>query len=84
MSLYPDDMSWLGEANCAGMNARLFFPEVGINVATAKATCADCTVRCECLDYAIRNHEGFGVWGGLSPEERRVRVSRRRRIRVSA
>jgi hypothetical protein len=27
-------------------------------------------VRIECADYAIRAHEPYGVWGGLTEEER--------------
>lgn len=36
----------------------------------AKRICATCTVRMECADYAVRAHEPFGVWGGLSEEDR--------------
>ena len=38
---------------------------------TAKRICADCPVRQECLDYAMRVHEPFGIWGGLTEAERR-------------
>ncbi len=36
----------------------------------AKAVCARCPVRMECADYAIRAREPYGVWGGLTEEER--------------
>jgi WhiB family transcriptional regulator, redox-sensing transcriptional regulator len=36
----------------------------------AKMICAGCQVRLECADYAIRAREPFGVWGGLTEEER--------------
>jgi hypothetical protein len=36
----------------------------------ARAVCSGCQVRAECLDYAIRNSEAHGVWGGLTPRER--------------
>lgn len=45
--------------------------------AAAKAICAHCPVRCECLDYAIRIREPHGIWGGLSEYERKSLVSRR-------
>ncbi len=37
---------------------------------SAKRVCALCTVRLECADYAIRAREPFGVWGGLSEDDR--------------
>ncbi len=43
----------------------------------AKAVCAPCPVRLECLDHAIAEGERFGVWGGLSVRERWVEVRRR-------
>jgi WhiB family redox-sensing transcriptional regulator len=36
----------------------------------AKSVCARCAVRLECADYAIRAREPYGVWGGLTEEER--------------
>ena len=36
----------------------------------AKAVCAACPVRIECADYAIRSREPYGVWGGLTEEDR--------------
>ncbi|MEJ8645170.1 WhiB family transcriptional regulator [Streptomyces sp. MS1.HAVA.3] len=32
--------------------------------------CAGCPVRRACLDHALRTREPFGVWGGLTEEER--------------
>lgn len=39
---------------------------------TAKRICASCPVRLECADYAIRAREPYGVWGGLSEDDREV------------
>ncbi len=36
----------------------------------AKAICAECTARPECLDYALQIREPHGVWGGLNESER--------------
>jgi len=36
----------------------------------AKAVCARCPVIENCLRFALRAREPYGVWGGLSPEER--------------
>ncbi|GAC1381435.1 MAG: WhiB family transcriptional regulator [Acidimicrobiales bacterium] len=37
----------------------------------ARRVCADCPVRLECLDYALRANEVHGMWGGATPLERR-------------
>lgn len=39
--------------------------------AAAKAVCAACLVRAECLDHALDAGE-VGVWGGTTAEERRA------------
>ncbi|MFC7590076.1 WhiB family transcriptional regulator [Nonomuraea antimicrobica] len=39
--------------------------------ARAKAVCATCQVMEECRAYALRAGESEGIWGGLTPEERR-------------
>jgi WhiB family redox-sensing transcriptional regulator len=38
----------------------------------AKSICGECIVRKECLDFALRNDERHGVWGGLDPDERKA------------
>jgi WhiB family redox-sensing transcriptional regulator len=43
--------------------------------ARAKAICATCPVIDICLRTALRNNEPFGVWGGMSPDERARLVS---------
>ena len=36
----------------------------------AKAICARCPVISNCLKDALANNEPFGVWGGMSADER--------------
>jgi WhiB family redox-sensing transcriptional regulator len=36
----------------------------------AKKICSGCPVTRECLDWALRTREPYGVWGGKSTEER--------------
>ncbi len=36
----------------------------------AKAVCAQCPVRMECLEWAIDTRQPHGVWGGLDEHER--------------
>jgi WhiB family redox-sensing transcriptional regulator len=40
----------------------------------AKRICVDCPVQRECLEYALRVREPFGIWGGLDETERRART----------
>ena len=39
--------------------------------AAAKAICAGCPARTLCLEWALRNRIEYGVFGGLSEQERR-------------
>ncbi len=76
------DLAWQDLANCRGANADLFFPERGASTRTAKSICRECTVREECLEFAIVNSEKFGIWGGLSERERR-KIRRQRAVAAS-
>ncbi|MEU7156023.1 WhiB family transcriptional regulator [Streptomyces chrestomyceticus] len=54
----------------------LFFPvgDTGsalAQVGVAKAVCRRCPVMGTCQDWALTTGEEWGVWGGLSEEERR-------------
>ena len=59
------------EALCAQTDPEAFFPEKGGSTREAKRVCQSCTVRTECLEYALAQDERFGIWGGLSERERR-------------
>jgi WhiB family transcriptional regulator, redox-sensing transcriptional regulator len=41
-------------------------------IAKAKTICAGCTVRAQCLDYALDTNQEPGIWGGLTEDERRT------------
>lgn len=64
---------WVDDANCRGLPAELFHPPRGSarQAADAKRVCAGCTVRAQCLLFAIETNEEHGIWGGLSERERR-------------
>jgi len=70
-ALAVGELSWQDYANCRGADADLFFPERGASTRKAKAICAECQVRQECLEFAIQIGEKFGIWGGMSERERR-------------
>ncbi|QWF85710.1 WhiB family transcriptional regulator [Amycolatopsis sp. CA-230715] len=66
-----DDETWREDALCREADPDAFFPDRGGRVVEAKRICARCDVQAQCLLDALRNDERFGVWGGLSPRERR-------------
>jgi WhiB family redox-sensing transcriptional regulator len=63
---------WMEQAKCKTTPDVNFFPSQGQSAADAKAVCAECAVATACLDYALRNDERFGVWGGTSEKQRRA------------
>ena len=73
-------MKWKVKALCYGMDTNIFFPTQGPDmwrrIEEAKAICAECPVRTECLDYAISFITGNyislpGIYGGTTELERR-------------
>jgi len=69
---------WTTRAACAETDPEAFYPEKGGSTVAAKAVCAGCPVRAECLAGAVDRRERHGVWGGLSEPERRALLRRRR------
>ena len=55
---------WQERARCREHDPEIFFPEKGGSSREAKRICAECPVRIECLNYALRRDERYGVWGG--------------------
>ncbi|MFT4029384.1 MAG: WhiB family transcriptional regulator [Protaetiibacter sp.] len=64
-------LAWQTDALCAQTDPEAFFPEKGGSTRDAKRICTGCSVRAQCLEYALENDERFGIWGGLSERERR-------------
>ncbi len=73
------EIGWQQHGLCRASDGAIFFPPVHFEPkpereareAKAKAVCAQCPVRAECLDWALTTQEPYGVWGGLSERERR-------------
>jgi WhiB family redox-sensing transcriptional regulator len=71
--------SWQVKAACRGPQAAVFFPppqferkdEKADREVRAKAICATCAVKKECLEYAVAIREPHGIWGGLNETERK-------------
>ena len=66
-----DGMHWRDRALCAEVDPELFFPEKGGTTRDPKRICRACDVRAECLDYALKHGERYGIYGGMSERERR-------------
>lgn len=83
----PED-DWREQAACRGLNSDLFFP-IGTSgpalaqTERAKEICRTCPVVAQCLEAALEHGEDDGIWGGMTPEERR-RLRQLRRRRASA
>jgi hypothetical protein len=58
---------WRAAAACFGADTETFFTR---STGEAKAVCARCSVRAECLYEALTADEPSGVWGGLTRSER--------------
>jgi hypothetical protein len=54
-TFHVDRPEWMDHGACVGANAALFFPPRGTTapIKEAKAICADCPVRHDCLEWAI-------------------------------
>jgi WhiB family redox-sensing transcriptional regulator len=67
------EISWAGRGACRTSDPELFFPTgtSAEEAVEAKQVCATCPVLAECRSYAIRHAEPDGIWGGLTPKERR-------------
>lgn len=70
----PPDM-WQDRSACYGIDPNVFFPISEEEAGPALAFCNACTIRAECLSWALKNGERYGVWGGLTEQQRR-RISR--------
>ena len=77
------DLSWRFRGACRGLDPEIFYPLSDEEAGAAKDVCASCTVRQQCLDYALANREREGVWGGATEKERR-RILRQRRKTAAA
>jgi WhiB family redox-sensing transcriptional regulator len=71
------DDHWSLNAACIGTETSTFYPADGergmrrrVREAKAKAICSRCPVIAECLQWAIATNEPWGLWGGMTAEER--------------
>jgi WhiB family redox-sensing transcriptional regulator len=67
------DPDWRQLAACRHAEPELFFPVFASGpsldqITQAKAICAGCPVRRQCLAFALDTRQDHGVWGGMSEE----------------
>ncbi|WP_081539804.1 MULTISPECIES: WhiB family transcriptional regulator [Kitasatospora] len=75
---------WQLEGSCRTVGGEVFFrpahegrAEAREREEAAKRVCGGCPVRLECRRHALATREPYGVWGGLTEDERRVLLVRR-------
>ena len=68
---------WKHLASCLNLDSTIFLPSdirgrsISKNYQIAKQYCYECPVRTECLSYSLVHKLDLGVFGGLTPEERK-------------
>ena len=84
-----DFWDWQLDAMCRDMDSNIFYHPDGERgtsrerrVATAKAICASCPVLTQCREHALTVREPYGIWGGMSEEEREALYRRMNRSAI--
>ncbi|MEV6131964.1 WhiB family transcriptional regulator [Streptomyces violaceusniger] len=81
------DRDFRAGAACRDEEPDLFFP-IGntgpalLQAEEAKAVCRRCPVMETCLQWALDTNQHYGVWGGMSEDERRAMKRRAARNRA--
>ena len=85
---------WVNEGACFGEPVSVMFPTGGpkpgvhgnskLDWDTPRSLCAVCPVRNDCLNHALTHNEEWGMWGGMTPDERQREKRRRRRALAQA
>ena len=72
-----ESWGWHLLARCRGTDSSVFFHpdgERGLKrrqrQQNAKRFCAQCPVVMDCLEYSLRFREPYGIWGGITEDER--------------
>jgi WhiB family transcriptional regulator, redox-sensing transcriptional regulator len=86
-----DIWEWQLQGACREADPRLFFHTEGERGAArrgrddaARAVCAGCPVIDSCRRHALTVREPYGVWGGLSEDDRELIYARDRGDRMPA
>lgn len=72
---------WMKNAACAKRPDVDFFSQEGSGANNAaKKICDICVVKQQCLEYALKYMENFGIWGGIGVRTRQRMRQQRKRI----
>ncbi len=79
-----DHWEWQFEGACRETGSESFYHPDGergaarhLRDAAAKEICASCPVMAACREHALAIREPFGVWGGMTEDERQVALTER-------
>ena len=82
-----DVWDWQLRGLCRGKDSSLFFHPEGERGAaraareqSAKEICLNCPVQKQCSEHALRVREPYGVWGGMTEEERETHYQRQKAL----
>ncbi len=86
-----DLWEWQLQGSCREADPTLFFHPEGERGparrnrdAAAKAICATCPVMAQCREHALIVREPYGVWGGLTEDDREAVYAATREGRMAA
>lgn len=89
------EWEWQFQGACQTLPTEMFFhpdgergPRRANREAAAKVICASCPVIAACRKHALAVQEPYGIWGGLSEDDRQViieqgEITPRRRIELT-
>lgn len=69
---------WFDDRACIGVPTNVFYPDNRSRPIVALRICDRCPVRRQCLQRALDNGEKYGVFGGMTANQRKNLVARRR------
>lgn len=66
-----EERPWAVFSACRSADPALFFGATRDDERAAVRICGTCTVKDECLSFAVETRERFGVWGGMTERQRK-------------
>lgn len=76
MNHIPDNNTWMADGACRIEDPSTFFPDGSTGgwlpvIDEAKRICGTCPVLATCRAWALDTRQPYGIWGGLTEQERR-------------